>query len=67
MAGRRMIETIAIQCPYCGESYETVVDLSAGSQRYIEDCAVCCRPIEIMLQVGDDGELIDVGTNTDNG
>jgi transposase-like protein len=61
-----MIETIAIQCPYCGESYETVVDLSAGSQRYIEDCAVCCRPIEITLQVGDDGELIDVGTNTDN-
>jgi len=66
MAGLRMIETIAIQCPYCGESYETVVDLSAGSQRYIEDCAVCCRPIEITLQVGDDGELIDVGTNTDN-
>ncbi len=61
-----MIETIAIQCPYCGESYETVVDLSAGSQRYIEDCAVCCRPIEITLQVGDDGELIDVGTNTDS-
>jgi len=61
-----MIETITIQCPYCGESYETVVDLSAGSQRYVEDCAVCCRPIEIALQVGDDGELIDVGTNTDN-
>ena len=61
-----MIETIAIHCPYFGESYETIVDLSAGSQRYIEDCAVCCRPIEIMLQVGDDGELIDVGTNTDN-
>jgi transposase-like protein len=66
MAGRRMVETIAIHCPYCGESYQTVVDLSAGSQRYIEDCAVCCRPIEITLQVGDDGELIDVGTNTDN-
>jgi len=61
-----MIETITIQCPYCGESYETVVDLSAGSQRYVEDCAVCCRPIEVTLQVGDDGELIDVGTGTDN-
>jgi transposase-like protein len=60
-----MTETIAIQCPYCGESYETVVDLSAGSQRYIEDCAVCCRPIEVTLRVGDDGELIEVGTATD--
>lgn len=61
-----MTDTIAIHCPYCGESYETVVDLSAGSQRYIEDCAVCCRPIEIALRVGDDGELIDLSTSTDN-
>ena len=61
-----MVETITIQCPYCGESYETVIDLSAGSQRYVEDCSVCCRPIEVTLQVGDDGELIGVGTSTDN-
>jgi transposase-like protein len=61
-----MIETIAIHCPYCGESYETIVDLSAGSQRYVEDCAVCCKPIEISLQVGDDGELLEVSTSTDN-
>jgi Cysteine-rich CPXCG len=60
-----MIETIAIYCPYCGESYETTIDLSAGSQKYIEDCAVCCRPIEIALRVGDDGELLDVNTSTD--
>jgi transcription elongation factor Elf1 len=56
---------ITIQCPYCGESYETVVDLSAGSQHYVEDCAVCCRPIEIALRVGDDGELLGVSTATD--
>ena len=61
-----MIETITIQCPYCGESYETVVDLSAGSQRYVEDCAICCRPIEIALHVGDDGELAGVSTATDS-
>jgi hypothetical protein len=60
-----MTETITIQCPYCGESYETVADLSAGSQRYIEDCAVCCRPIEITLRVGDDGDLLGVETTTD--
>lgn len=60
-----MIEAIAIHCPYCGESYETTVDLSAGSQKYIEDCAVCCRPIEIALQVSEDGELLDVKTSTD--
>jgi Cysteine-rich CPXCG len=60
-----MIETVVIHCPYCGEGYETTVDLSAGSQKYIEDCAVCCRPIEIALSVGDDDELLDVRTSTD--
>ncbi|HTI95585.1 MAG TPA: CPXCG motif-containing cysteine-rich protein [Rudaea sp.] len=60
-----MTDVLVIHCPYCGESYETAVDLSAGSQSYVEDCAVCCRPIEIALRVGDDGELLDVSTRTD--
>jgi hypothetical protein len=46
----------AIQCPYCGEPFETQIDSSAGSASYIEDCQVCCRPIEISLEVGADGE-----------
>ena len=60
-----MIESVTIHCPYCGEGYETTVDLSAGSQSYIEDCAVCCRPIEIVLRVDDEGELLDISTRTD--
>jgi len=27
------------------------VDLSGGDQAYIEDCQVCCRPIEMRLAV----------------
>jgi hypothetical protein len=60
-----MIESVVIHCPYCGEGFETVVDPSAGSQRYIEDCAVCCRPIEIALRVSADGELREVTARTD--
>jgi hypothetical protein len=60
-----VIEWVAIHCPYCGESFETSVDLSAGSQSYVEDCAVCCRPIEVRLTVSDDGELLGVSTATD--
>ena len=56
---------ITRQCPYCGESFETSADTSAGSQDYIEDCAICCKPIEIALRVGDDGELQEVSTRTD--
>lgn len=39
-----MLEVQDYQCPYCGEDVEAVLDLSAGDQRYIEDCPVCCRP-----------------------
>lgn len=45
-----------IRCPWCGESIDIVIDLSAGGQSYIEDCQVCCQPIEISYDV-DDGEL----------
>lgn len=44
-----------ILCPYCGEPVETVVDVSAGEQRYIEDCPVCCRPMELAITIGSDG------------
>ena len=60
-----MLELVTIDCPYCGESFSTQVDLSAGSQRYVEDCAVCCRPIEITIEVGDDDELVAIRTATD--
>lgn len=50
-----MLEESAITCPYCWETILIELDLSAGSQTYIEDCQVCCRPIVIVLRV-DEGE-----------
>lgn len=41
-------------CPYCGEEISMVLDLSAGSQTYIEDCEVCCQPIEVSFTVEDE-------------
>lgn len=35
------------QCPYCWEEISMLVDTSVPSQTYIEDCEVCCNPIEI--------------------
>jgi transcription elongation factor Elf1 len=35
------------QCPYCWETISMVLDLSEPSQSYVEDCEVCCQPIEI--------------------
>jgi transposase-like protein len=52
-----MLPSAEIQCPYCGESIEVVIDDSAGDQRYIEDCQVCCRPISIAVTQDADGQL----------
>lgn len=46
-----MEEPVTVECPYCGESFVTFVDISQGNQRYIEDCQVCCRPIELAFRV----------------
>lgn len=53
--GAEGVQPTAVQCPYCGETFDTVVDLSSGSTSYIEDCQVCCQPIEFELEVADDG------------
>jgi hypothetical protein len=49
------IETRKIHCPYCGESIDILVDCSIEHQSYIEDCQVCCRPIELDVTVDLDG------------
>ena len=61
-----MLESRLVSCPYCGESFETSVDLSAGNQRYIEDCYVCCRPIQFILETDHEGELVSLVTLRDD-
>jgi hypothetical protein len=61
-----MIHEVLVECPYCGESFETTVDASAGDAEYIEDCQICCRPIEFRIEVGPDGELLNVTTRGEN-
>ena len=53
-----LLETVQIECPYCGERIDLVIDRSVGSQEYIEDCQVCCKPINLSITVGEDGEPI---------
>ena len=56
-ASAASLQTRTVQCPYCGERLETLIDLSCGSTCYIEDCQVCCRPIELTLEVDGEGRL----------
>ncbi|MEO5956882.1 MAG: CPXCG motif-containing cysteine-rich protein, partial [Nitrospiraceae bacterium] len=44
-------------CPFCGEEISMVLDLSVRRDRYVEDCEVCCNPMEISYTI-EDGILI---------
>jgi cysteine-rich CPXCG protein len=44
-----MQDNAEIQCPYCGEMLDISLDPSIRSQTYIEDCQVCCKPIQIRV------------------
>jgi len=54
---RLVIRKQVFTCPHCAERISMLLDLSAGYQRYIEDCEVCCSPIEIRYQA-EDGVLV---------
>ena len=53
-----MLPSFDVACPYCGELITLVLDTSAGAQRYIEDCQVCCRPITVDMEVDADGDAV---------
>lgn len=37
-------------CPFCWQSISMLLDNSISSQHYIEDCGVCCNPIELKIE-----------------
>ena len=37
-------------CPYCNASISMLLDNSIPVQQYIEDCEVCCNPIEVSIR-----------------
>lgn len=41
-------------CPYCWQTISMVLDLSVPEQTYVEDCEVCCQPIEVSYAIEDD-------------
>jgi hypothetical protein len=47
----------AIECPYCGETIEVLIDSADVDQQYIEDCQVCCKPIIFLVSERGNGEL----------
>lgn len=59
-----LLQTHNLDCPYCGEQIQLVIDCSIVSQEYIEDCQVCCRPINILINI--EGEDVQVLVTHEN-
>lgn len=51
------LEERQIECPYCGETLDILIDGSVDQQNYIEDCQVCCRPINFDVTLNHNGEI----------
>lgn len=52
-----MLEETQIDCPYCGESITLFLDFSSADASYIEDCSVCCQPMQVSFSLDAQGEL----------
>ena len=52
-----MIEQF-FQCPYCWEQFTLLIDGSVESQEYIEDCEVCCRPIDFAIDIDEEDQVV---------
>lgn len=46
-----------LRCPYCGARISILVDHSIAEQSYVEDCEVCCQPLELAVKVDDDDRV----------
>jgi len=51
------LSLVRCSCPYCGESIDLFADTTECDQVYIEDCFVCCRPIQVVPQIDEEGNL----------
>ena len=49
----------SIQCPFCGQAFELVIDTSLETQRFTTDCEVCCRPFEVFAEC-EPGEVLSL-------
>lgn len=50
-----LLDEIEVACPYCGAPFAIEAEPALAAQRFIEDCPVCCSPIEFELHAETDG------------
>jgi hypothetical protein len=48
-----------IHCPFCGETFELLIDADVSNQRFITDCEICCRPLEVIAKC-EPGQILSI-------
>ncbi|MDP2100094.1 MAG: CPXCG motif-containing cysteine-rich protein [Methylobacter sp.] len=51
------MDEITIDCPYCGEAIDVLVDCYDEPQQYYQDCSVCCAPILFIVSENESGDI----------
>ena len=51
------IQKYQITCPYCWENYALWLEAEDSVVELIEDCQVCCHPIQLRMETNLDGEV----------
>lgn len=54
-------EEVFFFCPYCAQQISFLLEELYGSQSYIEDCEVCCQPIQIRYRI-EEGQVVELDT-----
>ena len=50
-------------CPHCWKNQLKMIDPSVSNQSFIEDCEVCCNPLEFTIEIHDNN-LISFSVNS---
>lgn len=59
-------EFVQIQCPWCSETLDLSVDLTTADRAWIEDCQVCCRPMQIAIKLDEAGAIRSISSRRDD-
>lgn len=66
MAMKELLGVARVTCPYCCQVFEISIDQSAGDQRYVEDCRVCCSPVLLDMRLDAVGDLAEIVARREN-
>jgi len=60
--------TASVSCPYCGVEVALAIDPGGGTvQQYIEDCEVCCQPMQLTVRWDEEGAARAEAATDDDG